>query len=1525
MGRTKSVALDTRDSPPDQVLADTPVPTAVPRTSIMPISQNAICPRCNSSMAHVPMKEFFSHVEDCAGNSELDNPPNEEESSALSSLVETPIVDQIVDPQTVGPQNVGLQVIDPQIDPQDAEPQIVDPEIVADQVVDPHEVDPHVANEPRFADPQINDPSANDALQPREVVNEAQKPDAGHQVELGEEIVAPAKDVLHTTEIVDDAQDSLTDANHQVKLAKELLNSKYGFITAYVGDENAFYESEVEEEEDEELASGVDEPLSQITSVKTSARTSPAPTSEAGDAQTTLIPNGVQSIQPSENSTNPKSSQSPAQDDQPQPSQSSEMPQVSITESVVNSKAPNILKGVLKMPKPHEPARSELVSEAVAALPNSHPVPTEPILQSDVADSVSQFPAGSKTDFDRSGSIPKSTRSGSPPGSTRAGSIPRSVPSDAVARSDCSGSVPKITPIRPSTKKTPKKEAFPKLTAMEVFEAYLSKPEEMTYEELYHKTGLVSLALQDLQSEYDKLDKETDSYDAQKKYDAKLAAEAKKEDDDKAAAKKDVILLQYHALYREEVKKPLREYNLWLEQFRADADPEKYGPEYWDIMKQIKNPEVMSKVHKRQKLLEKQREAKKPNTKLEDAPLPALRKGDEEVRKKRNMLLDPVVFEDRKTADVYMADYSKHKDAIGNQTFRNRHDAVVVEEKDENGRPKRSRGKRAYDTEQTNTPGGSDSEEAPLGKRRRTARVVQDLPTSPARHRTATREGSPKVSVFPKSGKRVGRPPKTRADALPPVPKSASKSKLQQSHLPPDSTPAESSDSEDELANAQSPRELEPIEEAELQEAAQALVQQTQAASAGPTKPKHAGGRPRKNPVLNMRSEDATLEVKASPKKGGRAIKPKALRGGRSKNAVMAPIEPAQHAEDYDVIQSTEQDDHSRFASASTSRPSTASSLMTTSTGRASRAASRAADRELSAQDAKLGDILGGLASTATKGRGGKRKRTGVENGALELTQPNARVPKKRRTTGKKQDALPEVDGEQLVTPEATGEAVAEGSNTASGRLKRKKASAFHDSVYAGLTGEVEDFTPDDESEPPPQKRRKATKAARQPRKGKAVKQETATTSEFSSEAPEDTLPKQKKHMIRFDLNRPVQAISEGVQDNTEIPQHSVPAAKQSRITKGKGKEKEIQQYTYEHTGGTSSAATGTTPRDSEVPSGAQTGDENDTKSKALPKKRKGKASSHTPNLESGAELSGHDGGGEEGGLTAAQEEARKKKQKSLKLAEATKQRWANGLMKGPMEKRAATNAAKKAAKDASKGALPNGMPPSSFTPLPFATAPPNPNVPMTFEDPPPQNPFSNPAGNDPGMYGSLNAIAYVGAPPPPPIVYGNPLNFAPPTTFVAPTTSVPPTTFVPVIVAPKTTSPRKSRAPAKKRRAPAAKATKTGNPTVASSSQSDLPTPAPRASNSASSSVTSAPAPTRGSTRVRKPSRLAMGMDGADDDEDEEEEEEDTPYQFRSEYERYQALTSPKSPLTLGKRKRKSLMDLSAMRDDDEDEDDSY
>ncbi|PQE18830.1 hypothetical protein CJF32_00006591 [Rutstroemia sp. NJR-2017a WRK4] len=78
---------------------------------------------------------------------------------------------------------------------------------------------------------------------------------------------------------------------------------------------------------------------------------------------------------------------------------------------------------------------------------------------------------------------------------------------------------------------------------------------------------------------------------------------------------------------------------------------------------------------------------------------------------------------------------------------------------------------------------------------------------------------------------------------------------------------------------------------------------------------------------------------------------------------------------------------------------------------------------------------------------------------------------------------------------------------------------------------------------------------------------------------------------------------------------------------------------------------------------------------------------------------------------------------------------------------------------------------------------------------------------------------------------------------------------------------------------------------------------------------------PREPSTRARRPPRLSL-LDGVEEDDDDE--DHDKP---ETEYERFQALTSPGGSVTLGKRIRKSRVDLQALvgDGDDEDGDDEY
>lgn len=1087
---------------------------------------------------------------------------------------------------------------------------------------------------------------------------------------------------------------------------------------------------------------------------------------------------------------------------------------------------------------------------------------------------------------------------------------------------------PEIKPARPSKSGL----KFKKLTPIAAFESYLANPADMSYDDLYHRSSVVAKVLAKLQAEYDLCEKKTSDFESAKKYAAKIAADAKKEEDERISAESDAELLRLHAQYREQLRMSFRDYNAWVNEQEAAADPEVVPAIHWEFMRNIKNPDIMGKVNKRRKANEK--EAAKPVIVLEDTPLPALRRGDDDVRKKRVIFQDPVVFEDRKTADVYMADYSKHRDAIGFQTFKDRRAIATPEEVDENGRPKRTRGKRACDTEQTNTPGDSEDEEAPLGKRRRTARIVQDLPTSPARRtKAATREGSPQVATF-KSGKRIGRPPKVKGEAATSVPKAASKSKLQQSHLPPTSEPGESDESEEELPGGET-RELEEDQEAELQQAAEALVQQTKEQ---PVIVKRGT-----KIVLKILSDEEKQEMAAkssAKKKAGRATaKPKAARG-RGKKAMAENHIPA--ADEDEIIQSTEQDGASLLESPADSRPTSSSSYATGMTSsRASRAASRAATRERTAR-ARTASINGATPERAktSKGKDGKRKRAVVASSAAAPVQPAAPAPKRRKLLVKQE----EDEETQKITAGPASVMNGKGSTASNGRPKRQRTVTTSDPTYLSAL-EDENELNQEEALPAQSKRRKGGKG-RGTKKGKGVKHE-ASESEYISDADHDLREgnagvQPKKRATRVGVKKTIIEQPEdevGEIDGFAAYSHPNPAA----LVKGKGKA--VSQDQSESRDDSSTFTTDVAAHlSSEIPSGAQTPVYTEL-SPAVPNERKKlakKAAQQSAPSENGSTGVGssHESDDEDGEMNEAE---RKRKRKSKKLSAATKLRWATGQMAAPMVKRAATNASKKAEKIAAQsaqgshfdGTINGGIPASTFMPNPFFVQQIGPRAPAPVPVSVPPLPMSyqnNPYGQPPPQYAPAPAYAHQSPYHNPVVRMAGPSKYhkEPPSPYHSEpsmhhypphpqhghyTSAVGLQAPAPLPIAMPPAPPEPPR-PAKKRKPAGAK-----KPNSIERLQAEaLPPPIlPQSFYSPSEPTSAVPAPTRNSTRVRKPSRHALGLDGADDERDEDVDHHKD--QFKSEYERFQALTSPRSPYTLGKRKRKSLMDLSAMNNDDDDE----
>jgi hypothetical protein len=1098
---------------------------------------------------------------------------------------------------------------------------------------------------------------------------------------------------------------------------------------------------------------------------------------------------------------------------------------------------------------------------------------------------------------------------------------------------------------------------FKKFTPITAFEDFLKDAENMSYEELYHRTSVISDVLMQYQNEYDDVGRKLNNYESRKAFEKQIADEKKKaKEDQKKIDEKEAILAEDRLLimlqdkYDAQLKLRGDKWVAFLEKFEASNGDK----QHLDRLKKLHEGAFAAALAKRQRAAEKEAI---PKVTLVRGDLPPLSKRDLESHwKKRKIIQDRVAFDEKKQADVYVQKYNSKMSGNQNLIDRNAVDAAD-DELNENGRPKRSTTKRAfYDTEQSETPPDTEPENLPA-KRSRTKRIFDDGIASPGRPQTLfeSRDGTP-ARVFP-SGKRVGRPPGSKTKN----PNSkATQSKLNTVQV---ASPSESEAEDGEAQNNQvesRAQELEPAQEEQLHAAATSLVEQTveaNAAAGGPVKKKHAGGRPKKKvaveePVAGP-SNAPVEEVPIVPKpknKGGRPRKHLVsaggakARGGRVTKEPVAEQASVQGGEEDEIIQSTEHDNESLFPSTSTSRPTTSSSGGTDATfgGRQTRRAATRAKSQATLEEPL--DAPG--ASVSTNGRG-KRKRMVTEslqpaepaesggdsegeNIVVDTYRPDleeiAPVPPKKRKAvrGKKGKAVAQfvAPQEHEVTPEQTGEA----SNNTTGRPKRKRVPALPESSID--PDHLGDYLSDDDGEtPPPSKRRKA----RGGRKGKSFKREETTDADTEVDG-DSSVPPSRKRAARAVTKRNTikqEMFDEEESDDILVPQP--PKTRKSRtntliVAEGAGSEAGIGGSVEGDTGEGPSAPA---PKKRTVASGDQAFEDIEAGADGGPsKKRKARAISkgkgvalgdsvgpepatvksegteiQNGNEDAAIELGGHgeadtesapplkkrktravkgkaktESTGEDelvdsedySGMDPAEAELlRKKKRKSRKLAAATRQRWANGTMKGPMEKRKATNAAKKAAKLAAKVAGAAG----------------------------PAGPAGNVGG--PVVGDGTVAVGDFGQGGVAQEVTGVPIaepKIAPAQFMgghVAGGQVMEGSFAAPGFAGPSNAAPIQA-GPSPAKKPPATK------PKIVPVPLQIAAAPAP------------GPAPARTSTRVRKPTSRMLGMDGAADDEDDEDD------QLPSEYDRYQVLMSPKGT-GLAKRVRKSYMDLSALGDDED------
>jgi hypothetical protein len=516
------------------------------------------------------------------------------------------------------------------------------------------------------------------------------------------------------------------------------------------------------------------------------------------------------------------------------------------------------------------------------------------------------------------------------------------------------------TPIVTS-KSEAKKYLFPKLTPVEVFENYLQDVEEMSYETLYNRATRVAGVLLELQTEFVEVDKKLYRHEMIGKAETKRAAEDAKEEADRRVELEDMARDAVEEKYSEKLALEGEEWEKFLEKFNRSSDKETLKH-----LNNLHNPQFMEAAIKRR------RKAAAKYHKLDNEPPPETKPTKEEIeqeKRKQGWLIDPVKFDDQKRADVYGLEYSSHFRHHGHQPIdriirqaqqarrKVNGDAHSTSEDTAGSAPigrlrmQRNKSKRAYEAERSATS-EEDEEELPAKRLRKPRRFEDGVEAlGKPRGSTQSRGGTPMIRRRFPSGAPVGRPPRWYIE-----------SKLQAVQMAPKSP---------ELTNGDLPQtsqEAAPSDEGQLQGVAEPLANQTvtvsdnATATAPTTKRKHPGGRPKKvvaeAPATNAPSEDVSVEASQSkPKnKGGRPRKHPVQEPAPAEASTQSGPQPretkskahlqsstikvesgfdddlVQLTEAEDIIQSTEQDDGSRYNSAETSRPTSSSSTESVST-----------------------------------------------------------------------------------------------------------------------------------------------------------------------------------------------------------------------------------------------------------------------------------------------------------------------------------------------------------------------------------------------------------------------------------------------------------------------------------------------------------------------------------------------------------------------------------------------------------------
>jgi len=439
-----------------------------------------------------------------------------------------------------------------------------------------------------------------------------------------------------------------------------------------------------------------------------------------------------------------------------------------------------------------------------------------------------------------------------------------------------------------TTAKAPaRKLGFPKLTPMDVFESFLKNPEDMTYEELYDRTALVSESLVAYQDEWDEIDKETTAYESAEKAALKRVEERNKEATERERLFDNERRDRIRITYTRQVDMTAKEFAQWAAEYEKE-NPESECMKY---LMDLRDSKKMAAINKKIAA-----ENKKKESVLEGAPpdkVPAKTKEETAIDDKKRLgrLKDPSEFEEQMLKDAYGKRRVRSNNLAGGTNGEDT--ALTAGEAETNRARTRRNTTKKYAAEFSPSP--ETEEEGLPAKRARKPKIYEDGVETAGRSRVPSRSATPVVRTFP-SGKRVGRPPtKSKLQAVQTVSKSVSP----------------------HAANGTEPRELGPLEEAQLHDAAESLVNQTvfDQAAAPPVKKKHAGGRPRKirpeaSTAVSQPAEPADVPVSKPRNKGGRPRKNRIQAPPESTIKIeTAPQADVQLGEENGILQSTEQGD----------------------------------------------------------------------------------------------------------------------------------------------------------------------------------------------------------------------------------------------------------------------------------------------------------------------------------------------------------------------------------------------------------------------------------------------------------------------------------------------------------------------------------------------------------------------------------------------------------------------------------------